>query len=231
MLSLVQAQSNSVISPPISVQAQSNQANETQYVSSGNDSLADEDGFFNDDTVALNLTNIDIVSPATVSLFQLPLINDLSFSGGSTVITYSGNYISRTYSFYTNASAVTWSLRYLVNGVNTEFIIITGALSLTPSIAINQLVDAINNHLGGSYATYTDSGTEYQIFFTGTPVDCDLLLSAPPSNAILSLLISGTNTVYAVQLPSSEQSDYDEVSTEFNNGCYELTSVMYMQTI
>jgi hypothetical protein len=225
MLSLVQAQSNSVIAPPISVQAQSNQANETQYVSSENDSLADENGFFNDNTVALNLTNIDIVSPATVSLFQLPSINDLSFSGGSTVITYSGNFVSRLYSYYTDATVVTWSLRYLVNGVNTEFIIITGALSLTPSIAINQLVDAINNHLGGSYATYIDSGTEYQIFFTGTPVDCDLIRSNPPSTSTLSLLISGTNTVYAVQLPSSEQGDYDEVSTEFNNGCYELTSV------
>ena len=225
MLSLIQAQSSSVIAPPISVQAQSNQTNETQYVSSENDNLANEDGFFNEDTVALNLTNIDIVSPATVSLFQLPLINDLSFSGGSTVITYNGNYISRTYAFYTTATVDSWSLRYLVNGVNTEFIIITGALSPTPSIAINQLIDAINNHLGGSYATYTDSGTEYQIFFTGSPVDCDLLISDPPSTGVLAMLVSGTNTVYAVQLPSSEQSDYNEVSTEFNNGCYELTSV------
>ena len=51
------------------------------------------------------------------------------------------------------------------------------------------------------------------------------MISDPPSTGVLAMLVSGTNTVYAVQLPSSEQSDYNEVSTEFNNGCYELTSV------
>mgnify|MGYP003640802704 CR=1 FL=1 len=215
MLSLVQAQSNSVISPPISVQAQSNQANETQYVSSENDSLADENGFFNENIVGFDFTNTDSSNSASINLFQSPIVLDESGGGGGGLV-YDGFSGFTAYSFFTNPTAI----KYAYAG-NDVFI---GALSPTPLTAINQLINAINSFLGGTFATFNDNGTQYQIVVTAAPV-------SPSISQVLPFIVLGitfTTTGYvsnAIQLSASQQADYDEVSTEFNNGCYELTSV------